>query len=73
MQAHSATAIDALRAVDLIFGCVDNDGARLVLNELSIAVNIPYLDLAVQIDASDGIVTTAAGRGTVAQLGGPLL
>jgi len=42
-------ALDALKGVDFIFGCVDNDGARLILNELALAYGIPYLDLATGI------------------------
>src|SRR5574341_956050 len=34
-------AIEALKQVDVIFGCVDNDGARLILNEIALAYNIP--------------------------------
>ncbi len=32
-----------------LFGCLDNDGSRLVLNELCSAFEIPYLDLASDI------------------------
>lgn len=39
-----------------IFGCVDNDGARLVLNELCAAFEIPYFDLASDIQVENGDV-----------------
>lgn len=45
----STEAFAALRSATHIFGCVDNDGARLVLTELSSAYEIPYLDLATEI------------------------
>lgn len=51
---QSEAAIDALKTVDLLIGCVDNDGARLVLNELSLAYEVPYLDIATGIDPPDG-------------------
>lgn len=45
----SNEAFDSLKRVDYIFGCVDNDGARLVLTELSSAFERPYFDLASEI------------------------
>jgi hypothetical protein len=57
----------------VIFGCVDNDGARLILNELALAFSIPYFDLAVGIEAQDGSVTLAGGRLAVVLPGGPCL
>src|SRR5207245_964205 len=30
---RSSEALEALRFADTLFGCVDNDGARLILNE----------------------------------------
>jgi len=67
------SAIDAVRGCDLIFGCMDNDGARLVLNELALAYQIPYIDLATGIDASQGKVTEAGGRVASVVPGGPCL
>ena len=43
---QTAKVLDELKGVDVIFGCVDNDGARVILNELSRAYCIPYFDLA---------------------------
>ncbi|MFE3205721.1 HesA/MoeB/ThiF family protein [Embleya sp. NPDC059237] len=37
-------ALDRVRAADLLLGCVDNHGARLVLNQLAVQYVIPYLD-----------------------------
>jgi molybdopterin-synthase adenylyltransferase len=39
-------SIEALAAVDCVFGCIDNDEARLELTEISSAHQIPYFDLA---------------------------
>lgn len=72
-QLQSVQALDALKGVDLIFGCVDNDGARMVLNEIALAYQIPFFDLAVGIDAKDGCVDNAGGRLAVVVPGGPCL
>jgi molybdopterin/thiamine biosynthesis adenylyltransferase len=72
-QLQSTEALDALKGVDLIFGCVDNDGARVVLNEIALAYCIPYFDLAVGIDAKDGHMDGAGGRLAVVVPGGPCL
>ncbi len=55
-------ALDKLKGVDVIFGCVDNDGARLILNELALAYRIPYFDIGVGINASDGTVSEAGSQ-----------
>lgn len=39
---------------NFVFGCLDNDGARLVLNELCLAYEKPYFDLASGIDVDQG-------------------
>lgn len=39
-----------LTSVDIAFGCVDNDGARLRLTEHAAMRNLPYIDLATDID-----------------------
>jgi molybdopterin/thiamine biosynthesis adenylyltransferase/proteasome lid subunit RPN8/RPN11 len=70
---RESRALDALKGVDVILGCVDNDGARLVLNELAVAYGIPYFDLAVGIDADDGAIEQAGGRLAVVLPGGPCL
>lgn len=70
---RSPQAIDALKGVDVIFGCVDNDGARLVLNELALAYRIPYFDLGVGINATDGVVSEAGGQVAAVVPSGPCL
>ncbi|PKW15050.1 HesA/MoeB/ThiF family protein [Saccharopolyspora spinosa] len=37
-------ALEQLKAVDLLLGCVDNHGARLTLNHLAVRYLIPFLD-----------------------------
>lgn len=70
---QTAEALDVLKSVDVIFGCVDNDGARVVLNELALAFQIPYFDVAVGIDAENGRVEAAGQRLAVVLPGGPCL
>lgn len=40
-----------LREVDVIFGTVDNDASRSILNRFAQAYNIPYMDLATGVHA----------------------
>jgi molybdopterin/thiamine biosynthesis adenylyltransferase len=49
---RDATTLAALPQVDLIVGCVDNEGARLILSEVAAAFLVPYLDLGVAIEES---------------------
>ena len=46
---RSQPAFDAIIESDYVFGCLDNDGSRLVLNELCLAYGKPYFDLASDI------------------------
>lgn len=69
----SISAIEAIKQADIIFGCVDNDGARLVLNEISLAYMIPLIDAAVGITARDGQIMEAGGRVMIVQPDGPCL
>lgn len=48
-ELRSRAAFDAVMAAEYVFGCLDNDGARLVLTELCAAYRRPYLDLATEI------------------------
>ncbi len=45
----SKASLKALEKVDIIFGCVDRDGPRLILTEFSSAYEKPYIDLATEI------------------------
>lgn len=42
-------AFEAIIRADYVFGCLDNDGSRFVLNELCAAYSRPYFDLASDI------------------------
>ncbi len=52
---RSREVFDALRAVHSIFGCFDNDGARLILNEYAKAYTTEYYDLASDIEQDAGL------------------
>ena len=54
--------IKELVGVDFIFGCVDNDGARTLLNEIAKAFLIPYLDCAVGIILEEEKIVQIGGR-----------
>jgi molybdopterin-synthase adenylyltransferase len=45
----SSEAFEAVKRADFVFGCLDSEGARLVLTELCAAYSRPYLDLASDI------------------------
>lgn len=52
---RSREAFEVLRVVHSIFGCVDNDGARLILNEYAKAYSKEYYDLASDIEQDAGL------------------
>lgn len=52
---RSREAFDALCPVHSIFGCFDNDGARLILNEYAKAYAKEYYDLASDIEQDAGL------------------
>lgn len=52
---QSKEAFDAISSSGCVFGCLDNDGARVILNELCIAYERPYFDLATEIFPEDPI------------------
>ncbi len=45
----SKASLTALKDVDIIWGCVDRDGPRLILNEFTCVYEKPYIDLATEI------------------------
>jgi hypothetical protein len=49
MIGSAGAAHTALRTADVILGCVDDDGPRLLLNREAVASAIPYLDVATGI------------------------
>jgi molybdopterin/thiamine biosynthesis adenylyltransferase len=56
-------AVAALKGVDLLFGCTDNHGSRLTLNQLAVQYLLPYLDLGAGLrTASNGQLAAAGGQ-----------
>lgn len=45
----SKEAFKFIKKSNYVFGCLDNDGARFILNELCSAYSIPYFDIATDI------------------------
>jgi molybdopterin/thiamine biosynthesis adenylyltransferase len=68
---RATKTIHYLKEMDLIIGCVDNDGARLILSELAAAYLVPYLDVAVGIESGDE--NRIGGRVAFYLPGGPCL
>ena len=65
-----AQAITALKGLDLLFGCTDNHGSRLALNQLEVQYLIPYLDLGAGLAvASDDRLQAAGGQVQVVRPG----
>jgi molybdopterin/thiamine biosynthesis adenylyltransferase len=71
----SQPAFAAIPGVDCVFGCLDNEGARLVLTELCSAYARPYFDLATEIPPADPlefggqVVASIDGNGCLMCLG----
>ena len=62
----SASALRALRDAGYVFGCLDNDGVRFVLNEACLAYDKPLFDLASDVPEPGrygGRVTVVWGEG----------
>jgi molybdopterin/thiamine biosynthesis adenylyltransferase len=71
---ESVEALDALKGMDVLISCPDNDGVRVILNELSLAYRVPYFDLGVEIGvAEDGHIEAAGGRLAAVLPDGPCL
>lgn len=52
----SDEAFAAMKRANYVFGCVDNDGSRFVINEFSQAYCLPYIDLASDILPGEPII-----------------
>ncbi|MBK8137584.1 MAG: ThiF family adenylyltransferase [Chloroflexi bacterium] len=60
-----------LKTADVVFGCVDSHGSRLLLNTFAVQYMLPYIDIGVGIDAdADGKLTEAGGQYRVVMPGG---
>jgi len=62
MSIRSLKALTAVKEYDVIFGCVDTDSGRLILNELCNAYLIPYIDCGVGINLNGEKIAEAGGR-----------
>lgn len=49
---ESAAAFAAIERSDYVFGCVDHDGVRFILNEVSLAYDKPLIDMASDVQAN---------------------
>ena len=54
-QLATRSAFAAIGGSDYIFGCLDNEGSRLILTELCHAYSKPYFDLASDIIVEEGV------------------
>jgi molybdopterin-synthase adenylyltransferase len=59
---RTPSAIENLLQTNIIFGCVDNDGARLILTDLSAAYEITLIDCATEIIPRDNLPLWFGGR-----------
>lgn len=53
---RSSEAFEAIETADYVFGCLDNEGSRLVLTELCSAYALPYIDLASEIFPGEELI-----------------
>lgn len=72
-RVESKEAFDAIKQSDIVIGCLDSDGPRTILNELCIAYDIPYIDIASEIfpDGAYGgrVAVTIGGDGCLNCMG----
>jgi hypothetical protein len=54
-----------LRDRDVVFGCVDNDRSRAILNRFAHQYLVPVVDVGIRLDARNGAMRAAAGRVSV--------
>lgn len=62
MNIRDPRAMRAATDADVLFGCVDTDSGRLILNELALAYLLPYVDCGVGISVSADAIEVAGGR-----------
>jgi len=64
---ESQEAFNVIMEADVVFGCLDGDGARSILNEVCIAYGVTYIDLASEVfeDGSFGgrVAVVKDGKG----------
>jgi molybdopterin/thiamine biosynthesis adenylyltransferase len=60
-----------LKAADVLFGCVDSHGSRLLLNAFAVQYMLPYIDVGVGIGAdTNGKLTESGGQYRIVMPGG---
>jgi molybdopterin-synthase adenylyltransferase len=63
----SRSAFEGIATADFVFGCLDNDGPRLVLLELCCSARRPYIDVATDVPGAGAfggrLVFTGIGKG----------
>lgn len=69
LDLRTAEALVQLKDRDVVFGAVDNDGARLVLTELTAAYRIVYIDSATDFPPDETGAIHFGGRVVVARPG----
>ena len=73
MNVRNEGAIQKLKEVDVLFGCVDTDAGRMILNEIALAYLLPYIDCGVGIRASEQGLEEIGGKVNVWTPGRPCL
>lgn len=73
MNIRDPQAMRVATGADVLFGCVDTDSGRLILNRLALAYLLPYIDCGVSIKATAGVIEEAGGRVVVWTPGRPCL
>jgi len=66
-------AQEALKNVDVLWGCVDRPGARLVLNRIATQYMIPYFDIGTGIFVKERTIANMGGQLRIVLPGGPCL
>ncbi|MCU0464102.1 MAG: ThiF family adenylyltransferase [Anaerolineae bacterium] len=57
------SSVDALKICDVLFGCTDTHGSRLLLNNFAVQYMLPYIDIGVGINTNpDGTLAEAGGQ-----------
>lgn len=66
-------ALKALKEVDAVFGCTDNEASRLLLNRLASQYCLPYIDCGSGLFVEGGAIEAAGGQVRVILPDGPCL
>lgn len=61
-SALKQSVLSLLRDCDVVFGCVDNDRTRALLNRFAHQYLIPVIDVGIRLDGRSGRITAAGGR-----------